>query len=270
MEASHSDDDVDSLIEETGVHSKSVYVINIDNGIEQDHLSSLLQRIELPDFGITNLNKIPGVSRLGKTITALTMIKNIECSHLPSSEIDKAITAAIYHELKAAHFKVRCFMPGYLVGFSPRLQLINGDIVFFATATICRLHPKESEPITRIDRGSFDVEDSVVVSEVPRKQEQISVTTLPSLPGCTLCRHRGRVDIFLVRETTNISRDLGMRGFSHSLVSEIEVILRSRARVLGGMAVVNANYTRCDITPYSDQAYALFAVSGDVVDFELI
>lgn len=95
----------------------------------------------------------------------------------------------------------------------------------------------------------------------------VDVTNLSYVPNGQIEAYLGFINIFLIRESTQIKENGGLSGFMHCFLSEVLALARAHVRSLGGNALVSCRLNQCVLlnNPHRNQAQCLVNVSGDAV-----
>lgn len=121
---------------------------------------------------------------------------------------------------------------------------------------------KESQITTSSNVGGEDNEESKSV-----ERASVEITSLSYVPNAHIDAYLGFINIFLIRESTQIKENGGVCGFMNCFLSEVLALSRAHVQSLGGNALVSYRLNQCVLlnNPHRNQAQCLVNVSGDAV-----
>jgi hypothetical protein len=95
----------------------------------------------------------------------------------------------------------------------------------------------------------------------------VEVTTLSYLPNARIVSYLGHINLFLIRESTQIKENGGLNGFMHCFISEMLALSRAHVLCLGGNAIVSFRMNECVLedNPHKNQGQCLINIVGDAV-----
>ena len=87
------------------------------------------------------------------------------------------------------------------------------------------------------------------------------------MPNARIENYYGNVNLFLIRESTQIKENGGLSGFMHCFISEVLALSRAHVLSLGGNALVSFKMNECVLldNPHRNQGQCLINISGDAV-----
>lgn len=99
------------------------------------------------------------------------------------------------------------------------------------------------------------------------EKDYVEITTLSYVPNASIDAYLGFINMFLIRESTQIKENGGLCGFMHCFLSEVWALSRAHVRSLGGNALVSCKLSQCVLlnNPHRNQAQCLVNVFGDAV-----
>lgn len=118
---------------------------------------------------------------------------------------------------------------------------------------------KQEEPESDSTKGN---------KKIPQQQSaQVEVTSLSYLPNAHIDSYQGLVNIFLIRESTQIKEYGGLSGFMHCFIGEVLALCRAHVLSLGGNALLSFRLNECVLldNPHKNQGQCLINISGDAV-----
>ena len=97
----------------------------------------------------------------------------------------------------------------------------------------------------------------------------VIITALTSLPHKVITRYLGFVNMHIVRESFNLSNELGKEGFTTDIFVDMFAILRARVSAMNGNALIgfNMNIFHFKSSTQKDQGYCLISLTGDAVKY---
>ena len=97
--------------------------------------------------------------------------------------------------------------------------------------------------------------------------KSVEITNLSYVPNAHIENYYGNVNLFLIRESTQIKENGGLSGFMHCFISEVLALSRAHVLALGGNALVSFKMNECVLldNPHRNQGQCLINVSGDAV-----
>ncbi|CAF0888667.1 unnamed protein product [Brachionus calyciflorus] len=98
-------------------------------------------------------------------------------------------------------------------------------------------------------------------------KNNVEVTNLSYVPNATIENYLGLINLFLIRESTQIKENGGLSGFMHCFITEVLAMARAHVISLGGNALLSFKMTECMLldNPHRNQGQCLINVSGDAV-----
>jgi hypothetical protein len=97
--------------------------------------------------------------------------------------------------------------------------------------------------------------------------KNVELTNLSYVPNARIENYYGNVNLFLIRESTQIKENGGLSGFMHCFISEVLALSRAHVLSLGGNALVSFKMNECVLldNPHRNQGQCLINISGDAV-----
>ena len=97
----------------------------------------------------------------------------------------------------------------------------------------------------------------------------VIITALTNLPHKVITRYLGFVNMHIVRESFNLSNELGKEGFTTDIFVDMFAILRARVSAMNGNALIgfNMNIFHFKSSTQKDQGYCLISLTGDAVKY---
>lgn len=101
----------------------------------------------------------------------------------------------------------------------------------------------------------------------PIDEKSVEISNLSYVPNAQIEAYLGFINIFLIRESTQIKENGGLCGFMHCFLSEVLALSRAHVLSLGGNALVSCKLNQCVLlnNPHRNQGQCLVNVSGDAV-----
>ena len=95
----------------------------------------------------------------------------------------------------------------------------------------------------------------------------VELTNLSYLPSTRIDAYLGNINLFLIRESTQIKEYGGLSGFMHCFFTEVLALTRAHVQSLGGNALVSFKMNECVLldNPHRNQGQCLINVAGDAV-----
>ncbi|XP_070556208.1 C2 domain-containing protein 5-like isoform X2 [Ptychodera flava] len=288
-------DDVTEINLSSG--TKETFVLEIDD-TEDEGIVSLILDPEIPKgFDLCSTEVYPGNKALSKQLQMFSVVYRQTFNLLETPNNRKL--ADIFDKLiKMACFKLRSMVPCCVCDLHFDVRIPEDDqIQIWLTAAVASVEkrsyeqqltgkaPSDSDlqftmeelsdqsshiPFTgkskahklpRLERRMQYIKDSAVYRPV------VEITPLCYVPGATIDRYMGNINLYFIRESTSVREVGGVSGFMHSFVSEVQAMIRSHVLALGGNAIVAYDMIECVLSenPHKNQCQCLINVTGDAV-----
>ena len=87
------------------------------------------------------------------------------------------------------------------------------------------------------------------------------------MPNAQIEHYLGHINLFLIRESTQIKENGGLSGFMHCFINEVLALSRAHVLSLSGNALVSFKMNECILldNPHRNQGQCLINISGDAV-----
>lgn len=282
----NSDKEIKESIEDD-TSASSTYVVQVDDTIDEETISLLLEPKLPPQFNFCSTQTIPlGPNKRLSNIQFLTAIRRVELDVEPR-KLNQHFSAIFHSLYSSIIFKLRSLTPCCICCVNVDVQLPNENevqIIFTAMASLIvddltilhkqHIHASPShstsepnlvEQSPNIRRGTS--QDSALsnafLEETPLPFVQI--TPMSFIPGTHLVKFIGRINIHLVKESFTVREQGNLAGFTHRFLNEINAIVKAHVASLGANALLSYKIEECSIkeNQSKNQSYSLVSISGD-------
>jgi hypothetical protein len=263
---------------------KDVFLVDLSNlKIDGGNIHTVVDRPLPEEYLICNLSSIPGTTAStpleGKMVTIVKKYVFQE----QRGDVDRQFSELLLLLIQTLCFKVRTLRPCTLTELQFDIDLPEEDeIQVSVTAVVARSHHKLSN-ITNVgqnrssDEFIFDMDEGQEVHHTrlsvpglkssPLGGKIVLMTPSPFITGWTVQKYLGRINVFLIRESTSIRESGGIGIFLDLFLLEANSIVRANVKAVGGNAILNYQLNKCVLIDhhYKNQAQCLVDISGDAV-----
>jgi hypothetical protein len=233
--------------------SKAVFKIELDDVREKDAVYLLLDSDAISHkkgFYTCATELMPGISRFNENIQFFNSVYRCETSLVQMNtkkfnEICDEILLSLYYKFSKIAKNI-C-----LTNLSFDNSLYDDDHAMIIITGCCQTFDEPSSSGNKkktIDNG-------------------VEITNLSFVPNTRIDSYLGNLNLFLIRESTQIKENGGLSGFMHSFFTEVLSLTRAHVKSLGGNALVSYKMNECVLldNPHRNQGQALISIAGDVV-----
>ena len=95
----------------------------------------------------------------------------------------------------------------------------------------------------------------------------VEITNLSYVPNTIVESYLGHINLFLIRESTQIKENGGLSSFMHCFISEVLALTRAHVKSLGGNALVSIKMNECVLlyNPHRNHGQCLINIAGDAI-----
>ena len=257
--------------------SKTLFKIDLDDVREREEIYLLLDaslNSKKGKFYACSTEIMPGISRFDENIQMFTSVYRCERSLVQMNTPKfNEICDEILRSLK---YKFRKYSNYCLSNLSFDTSLYDDDHAMIIITGCCLTFTDNIEPKLKKDEdtnGSSDnpKNDNIILQKQDSKKEnnRVEITSLSYVPNAQITNYLGHVNLFLIRESTQIKENGGLSGFMHCFIGEVLALSRAHVLSLGGNALVSFKMNECVLldNPHRNQGQCLVNVSGDAVKF---
>ncbi|CAI8001721.1 C2 domain-containing protein 5, partial [Geodia barretti] len=242
---------------------KDVFLVDLSNlKIDGGNIHTVVERPLPEEYLICNLSSIPGTTAStpleGKMVTIVKKYVFQE----QRGDVDRQFSELLLLLIQTLCFKVRTLRPCTLTELQFDVDLPEEDeIQVSVTAVVARSHHKPSN-ITNVgqnrssDEFIFDMDEGQEVHHtrlsVPDLKSSplgggkiVLMTPSPFITGWTVQKYLGRINVFLIRESTSIRESGGIGIFLDLFLLEANSIVRANVKAVGGNAILNYQLNKC-------------------------
>jgi hypothetical protein len=263
---------------------KDVFLVDLSNlEIDGGNIHTVVDRPLPEGYLICNLSSIPGTTHTPLEGKMVTIVKKAVFQE-QKGDVDRQFSELLLLLIQTLCFKVRTLRPCTLTDLQFDIDLPEDDeIQVSVTAVVVRSHDKESKVINvgqnrSSDEFIFDMDEGHEVHHtrlsVPDLKssplgggKMVLMTPSPFITGWTVQKYLGRINVFLIRESTSIRESGGIGIFLDLFLLEANSIVRANVKAVGGNAILSYQLNKCVLIDhhYKNQAQCLLDISGDAV-----
>ena len=241
------------------VDPKALFKIELDDFRESDSVLVLLDSsiTHKKGFYLCSTEHMPGLDKLNKHLQMFTSVYRCETSLVQMNT--KKFNEICDEILETLQFKFRKYPNCLLTNLSFDSSLYDDDHAMIILTGCClTFNEKECHE---------DRPENPATATVKVENKGVEVTSLSYIPNQTIDSYLGLINLFLIRESTQIKEYGGLSGFMHCFIGEVLAMCRAHVLSLGGNALVSFRMNECVLldNPHKNQGQCLINVSGDAV-----
>ncbi|XP_077991770.1 C2 domain-containing protein 5-like isoform X2 [Glandiceps talaboti] len=289
-------DDVSEINLSSG--TKETFVLEIDDAEDEDIVSVILDP-EIPKgFDLCSTEVFPGNKALTKQLQMFSVVYR-QTFNLMETPTNKKLAEVFDKLIKMACFKLRTMVPCCVCDLHFDVRIPEDDQLQVWLTAAAALVEERGYGQPSIGKGTSDSDLQFTMEELseqqcsqlpmtgkskvhklPRLEKRmqfikdcsvyrpaVEITPLCYVPGASVDRYLGNINLYFIRESTSVRETGGVSGFLHSFVSEVQAMVRSHVLALGGNAIVAYDMIECVLSenPHKNQCQCLINVTGDAV-----
>ncbi|XP_071502533.1 C2 domain-containing protein 5-like [Diadema antillarum] len=280
---------------------RETFVIEIDDIEDTESVIELFEQ-DLPQGFLSCRTEVfPGNMEPTQHLQTITMMRRSSLSDTCGTT--KVVTGLIQEMIQGICFKLRNLTPCCLCNMDIEFILDEDEIIqIWLTTAVVGMKPiAKNVPVQKGSaKPSMDSEMMFSMDEVSETNSQqqptskgiesepmrlerriqlggklswrpeVLITPLSIIPGATIDRYLGNLNLFFIRETTSVRESGGVSGFMRSFIAEVNAIVRRHVAALGGNALVTYTLVDClmEDNPHKNQCQCLINVCGDAVHIQ--
>ena len=251
---------------------KTIFKIELDDIKENDEIHLLFDDMnKKKGVYACSTEYLPGISRFNENIQMFTSVYRCETSlnQMNTSkfnEINEEILNSLQYKFRRTPFYC-------LANLSFDVSLFDDDhamiIITGCCLTFSQTELGGAGLITKLNINSSDLPSGLSIQNKAKSKEKthVEITNLSYVPNALIEHYFGHVNLFLIRESTQIKENGGLSGFMHCFITEVLALSRAHVLSLGGNALVSFKMNECILldNPHRNQGQCLINVSGDAV-----
>lgn len=254
-------------------------IVDIDDPMDEKRLNDSLITPFPEHFLTSNTSCVPGFREmLYDSSTIITQICRIDVPLLESKELSNIIN----HNIECICFKLRKYKGCFVNNLRFKLNISDDDKLIVVITGVANLsileNPGIQPPCSRqyhrfISSGSNEIrfceEDSSVDSYYCDNDAiSVQLTSSSYIPGAVFTKCFGHINLFLIRESTDVRREGGISSFTKLFIIEAQAMLRAHVASLGGNVLMTFRVKELVLCegPQKSQAQILLNVSGDAAN----
>ena len=263
--------------------SRAVFKIELDDVREKDAVYMLIDAdtrlSHKAGFYTCCTEFMPGIARFARNVQMFTSVYRLETSLV---QMNTAKFNEICDEmLEAWQYKFRKHERCCLANLSIDNSLYDDDHAMIIVTGCClTIANDNSNAIEHGDQATatscIDDDDDTTTTtnnnENDTEQQQqrasasnqhVELTNLSYVPSAHIESYLGHVNLFLIRESTQIKENGGLSGFMHYFIGEVLALARAHVLALGGNALVSYKLNECVLldNPHRNQGtFLLFII----------
>ena len=284
-QCSTSNDHQDNLLTNTSSPTlndpKALFKIELDDVRDRDGVVLLLDSAyKCKDgFYCCSTELMPGISRFNDNLQMFTSVFRCETSLVQMST--RRFSEICDDILQSLFYKFRKYPNCCLSNLSFDHSLYDDDHAMIIITGCCLTFDKSDSPPRLLPAaGCHDNKPAkqqtlttTTLNQLPpssKSANDVEITTLSYVPNATIDAYLGHINLFLIRESTQIKENGGLSGFMHCFISEMLALARAHVLSLGGNALISFKMNECVLldNPHRNQGQCLLNVAGDAVKFK--
>jgi hypothetical protein len=265
--------------------SKALFKIELDDLKEKDSVYLLLDSdiAHKRGFHACSTELMPGIEKFNTNLQMFTSVYRCETSLV---QMDSVKFNEICDEImQSLQYKFRKYANCCLSNLSFDNSLYDDDHAMIIVTGCCLTYSEnangeandvsKTKPLLKkdsrisLDSSSSSGEQKKISSASSKQAEdkKVEITSLSYVPNTLIDNYLGHINLFLIRESTQIKEYGGLSGFMHCFISEVLALSRAHVLSLGGNALVSFKMNECVLldNPHRNQGQCLINISGDAV-----
>lgn len=246
----------------SNTESKALFKIELDDVREKDNVYLLLDSKSTMKKGFYTCSTeyMPGIDKFTCNLQMFTNVYRCETSLVQMNT--KKFNEICDDILESLRYKFRKYQNCCLLNLSFDNSLYDDDHAMIIITGSCLTYSDGSSK----SNSSSSIDSSNSKYQKPN-ENAIEITNLSYIANGHIDSYLGLINIFLIRESTQIKENGGLSGFMHCFISEVMALTRAHVLSLGGNALVSFKMNECVLldNPHRNQGQCLINVSGDAV-----
>lgn len=222
--------------------SKALLKIELDDYREKENIYQLMDSAARKNLPACSTEYMPGIA-FSSNLQMFTSIYRCEAKLVQMNT--KKFNEIFDYVLEGLSYKFRRYKNCVLANLSIDTSLFDDDHAMIILTGSC----------LTFGESTLDIKNNV------------EITNLSYVPNARIERYLGLVNLFLIRESTQIKENGGLSGFMHCFITEVLAMVRAHVLSLDGNALVSFKMTECVLldNPHRNQGQCLINVTGDAV-----
>ena len=246
--------------------SKALFKIELDDIRDKDSVYLLLDsdKTHKKGFYACSTEYMPGISKFNANIQLFTSVYRCETSLVQMNT--KKFNEICDEIMQSLHYKFRKFTNCCLSNLSFDNSLYDDDhLMIIVTGCFLTFSDLTNENLKL--KGSTANEANSIVESCLDNDRIVEITNLSFVPNTLVESYLGHINLFLIRESTQIKENGGLSGFMHCFISEVLALTRAHVKSLGGNALVSFKMNECVLldNPHRNQGQCLINIAGDAL-----
>eukprot|EP01134_Creolimax_fragrantissima_P003295 CFRG3295T1 len=292
-----TDDEEESALAPTG---RGLTVVEVDDETDEDSMGVLLEPPMPHDIWMCTTQEVPGVLKDFETysMNSVTALRRLVLDTQSEKHLNMRLASLFNSLLHGVCFKLRHSTPCCMAKIAYDIQIseeVDDAVQVCLTAAVLGLRPRiphgddtdTGAETARTERESHNrnVGYNLSNNHTPNDDmeheggehmsklhvdEFVEISALNQLPGTSIVRYCGPLNVVFIKESNSIREDGGISSFVHKFIAEAQGCVRAYVRTMGGNALLAFRQTELNITdsPHKDKGYVLVTISGDVFEVE--
>jgi hypothetical protein len=248
--------------------SKALFKIELDDIRDKASVFLLLDSNIMHKKGFYNCSTefMPGIYKFNSNIQMFTTVYRCETSLV---ELNTEKFNEICDEIMVGlQYKFRKYANCCLSNLSFDSSLYDDDHAMIIVTGCCLTFSDISTETSRSTKALNSSELTPTnLSNTCTDSEIVEITNLSYVPNCVVENYLGHINLFLIRESTQIKENGGLSSFMHCFISEVLALTRAHVKSLGGNALVSFKMNECILldNPHRNHGQCLINVAGDAI-----
>ncbi|KNC77253.1 hypothetical protein SARC_10285, partial [Sphaeroforma arctica JP610] len=297
-----SDEDEDGAPTVTGT-VRGLTVVEVDDETDEDSMGVLLEPPMPHDIWMCTTQEVPGFLKDFETfsLNSVTALRRLVLDSQSEKHLNMRLASICNSLLHGVCFKLRHMTPCCMAKLSYDVRIseeVDDAVQVCLSAAVLGMRPIKSpaqgveddntskisvnrsdsyhtkHSVTNTPQTNISLNDafSSVMPALDQRQVDnfVEISGLNHIPGTSIVRYSGRLNVVFIKESTSIREDNGISAFVHKFIAEAHGCVRAYVRAMGGNALLACQQTELNITdsPHKDKGYVLMTISGDIFQVE--
>jgi hypothetical protein len=250
------------------VDSKALFKIELDDIRDKASVYLLLDSNITHKKGFYNCSTefMPGIYKFNSNVQMFTSVYRCTTSLV---ELGTEKFNEICDEIMVGlQYKFRKYPYCCLTNLSFDSSLYDDDHAMIIVTGSCLTFSELTNETSKLKLlNNNDLTQTISSTTCSESERIVEITNLSFVPNCVVENYLGHINLFLIRESTQIKENGGLSSFMHCFISEVLALTRAHVKSLGGNALVSFKMNECILldNPHRNHGQCLINIAGDAI-----
>eukprot|EP00127_Corallochytrium_limacisporum_P004417 Clim_evm25s161 gene=Clim_evmTU25s161 len=274
--SSSDEEDDDLVINAIGGRNKTSFVMEVDDETDEDSMAALLDPVHPQWITFCTSENVPGdpTYRNAASSSGVRVLQSIVAMKRVTIRNDGPLSQQLSHIFHGLHAsmvsRVAIFQPCSVARCEYDIQIPDEDVVQIIMHCNVVKRPMKTHRIS-VDSEDSDGDETADIKTPFLDTPTVKLTSLSGIPGATIERNVGFVNIFVIKENMALREQGGAANFMYHFLLEAKAMARAHVASLGGNALIGMTIGQLKLldSSHRNTAYVLINLTGDAVIADL-